>query len=87
MEADLREEFLKKQPILMLGGDMTALYSYRLDDGGIYFCELKDDLSGSPQVNYARNFILLNSAGRTFRDQDVQKKIRENAERAIFAEV
>jgi hypothetical protein len=81
---DPREEVLRKGPILLIGGNMIALYAYRVADDGIYFCEMRDDLSGSTQVNFTTSYVLMNSAGRTYRDQHISALVKENAERALF---
>jgi hypothetical protein len=85
-EAAKHDAYVRMQPILFIDGQASALYSYRLDDGGIYFVQLNDDLSGSDQVNYTNRFVLLNSAGKTFRDPYVKNLLKNNVERLAFGE-
>ncbi len=85
MDQDLRERTLRKLPILLINGQSTALYSYKIADGGIYFSELREDFSGAQQVNFTNSYVLLNTAGRTYRDQHVSALMQENLERALFS--
>lgn len=76
----------QRRPYLQLGQLRTELYAYRVvDNCGIYFVEATDDHESSGQVNFITNGIILNVAGKEFRNHEIGKLLAENAVDSVWS--
>lgn len=78
-------EEIKRRPYLQLGQLRTELYAYRIVDSGIFFIEAQDDHTSGGQVNFITNGIILNVAGKEFRNHEIGKLLAENAVDSIWS--
>lgn len=73
------------RPYLQLGQLRTELWAYRITDQGIFFVESTDSHESSGQVNFITNGIILNVAGKEFRNHEIGKLLAENAVDSIWS--
>lgn len=75
----------ERRPYLQLGNLRTELYAYRIEDQGIFFVESTDSHENSGQVNFITNGLILNVAGKEFRNHEIGKLLAENAVDSIWS--
>ncbi len=76
---------IDRKVYLQIGNLRTELWAYRITDSGIFFIEATDKNESSGQVNFITNGIILNVAGKEFRNHDIGQLLAQNAIDSVWS--
>lgn len=76
---------LVRRPSLQIGNMRTQLFAYRISDSGIFFVEATEKNESSDQVNFITSGIILNAAGKEYRDHEIGRLLAQNAIDSVWS--